>query len=53
VRVRAQLEREGQPIGPLGTMIAAHAVSVGATLVTNDVSELRRVRGLRVVDWTR
>ena len=52
-RIRSELEAEGRPIGPLDTMIAAHAVSVGATLVTNDVREFRRVRGLRVADWTR
>lgn len=52
-RLRAELEKEGRPIGPLDTMIAAHAVCVGATLVTNDVREFRRVRGLRVADWTK
>ncbi len=52
-RIRAELEKGGRPIGPLDTMIAAHAVAVGATLVTNDVREFRRVRGLRVVDWTK
>jgi tRNA(fMet)-specific endonuclease VapC len=52
-RVRAQLESEGRPIGPLDLMIGAHALSVGATLVTNNVKEFRRVRGLRVQDWTR
>ena len=52
-RIRSELETEGRPIGPLDTMIAAHAVSVGATLVTNDVREFRRVRGLRVADWTK
>ena len=52
-RIRAELEKGGRPIGPLDTMIAAHAVAVGATLVTNDVREFRRVRGLRVADWTR
>lgn len=52
-RIRASLERLGTPIGPLDTMIAAHAVSIGATLVTNDVVELSRVEGLRVKDWTR
>jgi len=52
-RLRAELEKEGRPIGPLDTMIAAHAVCVGATLVTDDVREFRRVRGLRVVDWTK
>ena len=52
-RIRSELETEGRPIGPLDTMIAAHAISVGATLVTNDVREFRRVRGLRVADWTK
>ena len=52
-RIRSELEAEGRPIGPLDTMIVAHAVSVGATLVTNDVREFRRVRGLRVADWTK
>ena len=52
-RIRSELEAEGRPIGPLDTMIAAHAASVGATLVTNDVREFRRVRGLRVADWTK
>jgi len=44
---------EGTPIGPLDTMIAAHALSIGATLVTNDIGELGRVPGLKAVDWTR
>lgn len=51
-RIRADLENQGRPIGPLDLMIAAHAVSLHATLVTNDVPEFQRVRGLRVVDWT-
>jgi tRNA(fMet)-specific endonuclease VapC len=40
-------------IGPLDLMIAAHAVAVRATLVTNDTRELARVQGLRVADWTK
>jgi tRNA(fMet)-specific endonuclease VapC len=52
-RVRAQLESKGQPIGPLDLMIGAHALSLNATLVTNNVKEFRRIRGLRVQDWTR
>jgi tRNA(fMet)-specific endonuclease VapC len=52
-RVRADLERRGKPIGPLDTMIAAHALAVGATLVTNNTREFRRVRGLQVEDWTK
>ena len=52
-RVRSELERRGKPIGALDTMIAAHALSLGAALVTNNLAEFRRVRGLRCEDWTR
>lgn len=51
-RVRAALENAGTPIGPLDTLIAAHAVSVGVTLVTNNTREFGRVQGLEVEDWT-
>jgi tRNA(fMet)-specific endonuclease VapC len=51
--VRAALERVGTPIGPLDTLIAAHAVSLGIPLVTNDVREFERVPDLNVEDWTR
>ena len=50
--VRAELERRGTPIGPLDTLIAGHALSLGATLITNNVRAFRRVRGLKVADWT-
>ena len=50
--LRAQLERHGQPIGPLDTMIAAHALSLDVPLVTNNTREFERVRGLRIEDWT-
>lgn len=33
-------------------LIGAHAVSVGATLVTNSIREFRRIKRLKVVDWT-
>jgi tRNA(fMet)-specific endonuclease VapC len=49
--VRAQLERRGQPIGALDTMIAAHALSLNATLVTNNTYEFERVAGLRLENW--
>jgi tRNA(fMet)-specific endonuclease VapC len=52
-RLRAELERKGRPIGPLDLMIASHALTLGLTLVTNDVREMRRVTGLRCEDWTR
>jgi tRNA(fMet)-specific endonuclease VapC len=50
--VRARLEKSGTPIGPLDTLIAAHALSLNAVLVTNNLSEFRRVSGLKVEDWT-
>lgn len=50
-QVRAELERLGQPIGYLDTMIGAHALSVGAILVTND-HVFRRIKKLKIEDWT-
>ena len=50
--IRASLEKKGKPIGPLDTLIAAHAVSLGATLVTNSVREFSRVHGLNVKNWS-
>ena len=52
-RVHAQLEADGSPIGPLDRMIASHALTLGLTLVTNNLREMRRVTGLRCEDWTR
>jgi tRNA(fMet)-specific endonuclease VapC len=49
--VRAGLERDGISIGPLDMLIAAHALSLGATLVTNNEKEFRRVPGLRCDNW--
>jgi tRNA(fMet)-specific endonuclease VapC len=49
--VRANLERHGLSIGPLDTLIAAHALSLGTVLVTNNVREFRRVKGLRIKNW--
>lgn len=51
-KIRAALERAGTPIGPLDMLIAAHARSLGLTLVTNNVREFCRVEGLTVEDWT-
>ena len=50
-RVRAGLERKGRPIGPLDTLIAAHAVSLGAVLVTDNLREFRQVSELSVETW--
>jgi tRNA(fMet)-specific endonuclease VapC len=49
--VRASLEAAGTPIGPLDILIASHALSIDATMVTNTVREFSRVRGLRVKNW--
>lgn len=49
--LRATLEKQGMPIGPLDTMIAAHALSLGAVLATNNTREFNRVPGLTVIDW--
>ena len=51
--VREQLEKKGFPIGPLDNLIAAHALSLSATLVTNNVREFHRVEGLKVENWIR
>lgn len=47
---RAHLERQGTPIGPNDTLIAAHALALGATLVSGD-AEFSRVPGLQVENW--
>jgi len=49
--LRADLERRGTPIGSLDTMIAAHALSLQASLVTNNAREFSKVPGLRLDNW--
>lgn len=49
--VRAALEAAGKPIGPYDLLIAAQALRLRATLVTANVSEFSRVRGLVWQDW--
>jgi tRNA(fMet)-specific endonuclease VapC len=50
-RTRLDLQTRGEPIGPMDLLIAAHALSLGATLVTNNEREFCRVAGLRVENW--
>jgi tRNA(fMet)-specific endonuclease VapC len=50
-KVRAALEKEGRPIGPNDMLIAAHALSLDLVLVSDNVGELSRVRGLRLENW--
>lgn len=49
--LRAGLERRGQPISALDTMIAAHGLASDTVLVTNNSRELARVPGLRLQNW--
>ncbi len=49
--LRADLERRGSPIGSLDTMIAAHALSQQALLVTNNTPEFAKVPGLQHANW--
>jgi tRNA(fMet)-specific endonuclease VapC len=49
--VRHTLESAGKGIGGLDTLIAAHALAAGATLVTNNLAEFERVPGLRLENW--
>ena len=50
-KIRAVLEKKGTPIGPLDMMIAAHAQSLGYTVVTNNVKEFSRVSALKMENW--
>lgn len=47
----ADLERKGTPIGELDTQIAAHALTLGVTLVTNNDRHFSQVAGLQLEDW--
>ncbi len=49
--IRSELEAAGKPIGSNDLLIAAHAHMVGATIVTANPDEFKRVRGLRVENW--
>lgn len=50
-RLRTELERAGTPTGSMDMLIAAHALSLDVTLVTNNSREFRRVKGLALEDW--
>lgn len=50
-RIRAALEVAGTPIGPNDLLIAAHALALGAVLVTANTAEFERVPGLIIENW--
>jgi tRNA(fMet)-specific endonuclease VapC len=49
--IRAELEAAGGSLGSNGFLIAAHASASGATIVTANISEFKRIRGLAVENW--
>ncbi|HEV3275801.1 MAG TPA: type II toxin-antitoxin system VapC family toxin [Terriglobia bacterium] len=52
-KLRTDLERSGSIIGAHDLMIAAHALSLGVTLVTNNIREFSRVQDLRLENWAK
>ena len=49
--IRSQLEAAGKPIGGNDLLIAAHACAAGATLVTANTGEFKRIRGVKIENW--
>jgi len=50
-RIRADLEKKGQVIGPLDMLIAAHAISRQLIIITNNSKEFKKIKALRVENW--
>lgn len=50
-RVRAQLQKQGTPIGAMDLLIASHALFIDTILVTNNTREFERIPGLKVENW--
>jgi tRNA(fMet)-specific endonuclease VapC len=50
--MRAGLEQAGTPVGSMDMLIGALALSLGVTLVTNNLREFKKIKNLKVVDWS-
>ncbi|HYA77845.1 MAG TPA: type II toxin-antitoxin system VapC family toxin, partial [Verrucomicrobiae bacterium] len=50
--ILADLEKTGKPIGSMDMLIGAHALALGVTLVTNNTKEFKKIKDLKVVDWS-
>ncbi len=50
-KIRAELERQGKPIGSMDMLIAAQAIAQGFTLITHNLKEFERIPGLRCETW--
>jgi tRNA(fMet)-specific endonuclease VapC len=51
--IRYHLEKRGTPVGALDMLIAAHALSAGCILVTNNEREFQRIPGLKIENWAK
>ncbi len=52
-KVRARLEKAGQPIGSMDMLIGSHALSLGLAIVTNNTKEFKRIKSLKVENWSK
>jgi len=52
-KVRTALEKEGKPIGSMDMLIGAHALSLSVILITNNTSEFKQIKHLKIADWSR
>lgn len=50
--IKASLERSGRPIEDFDAAVAAHALAVGAVLVTRNTRHMARIQGLQLEDWS-
>jgi tRNA(fMet)-specific endonuclease VapC len=50
-KIRSNLEAAGKPIGGNDLLIGAHALATGATIVTANADEFKRIHGLKVENW--
>ncbi len=50
-RIRYELETRGEPIGSMDLLIAAHALALDATLVSNNERHFSRIKGLKTINW--
>ncbi|MBL4903328.1 MAG: type II toxin-antitoxin system VapC family toxin [Desulfocapsa sp.] len=50
-KICSSLEKQGNIIGPLDMLIAAHALSENLTLITNNEKEFKRIKSLKIKNW--
>lgn len=49
--IRVLLESKGRTIGPLDMLIAAHALSLDLTIISNNIKEFKRIPNLKCENW--